>query len=58
MTIEILKAVRDYIEEMAREKKLLTIDDLLRAVEAEIGEKRRITELIETKSSSEKDLEC
>ena len=58
MTIEILKAVRDYIKEMAREKKLLTVDDLLRAVEAEIREKRRITELIETKSPSKKELEC
>ncbi len=46
MTIEILTAVRGYIEEIAREKELLTVDDLLRAIEEDIQEKRRITELI------------
>jgi len=49
LTIEILTAVRDYIQEMARQKELLTVDDLLRAMDDDIQEKRRITELIGVK---------
>lgn len=56
MTIEILTAVRDYIEEIAREKELLTVDDLLRAIEQDIQDKRRISEIIWTKPLSIKGL--
>lgn len=56
MTIEILTAVRDYIEEIARKKELLTVDDLLRAMEQDIQDKRRISEIIWTKPLSVKGL--
>ena len=47
MTIEILKGVRDYIEEVTRQKNLTSIWELLDVINADIEEKIRVTEFIE-----------
>jgi len=46
LAIEILKAVRDYIEEVTREKNLTSIWELLDLMNRDIEEKIRVTEFI------------
>jgi len=47
MTVEILLAVREYVEAMARDHRLYTVDALLRQIDQQIEDKRSVADDLE-----------